>query len=1139
MNIGLVKWFDDLKGFGMLGTLDQGDIFLHINNFKHISTYLQQGIPISFELRFDEKKGKNYAALCRIADTEHDFFSNMSLLGKKDYIPIEVKFSAVTTSGRKFTASKIEHLSILQSIFKCAFLGEKVSVVIESINKYFINNSDQLSFIDYAEFFQQNLEKALGAEKTEIILPEITSVFRDNLSEDILFDIWKVRKFSLIGFEDEKDFEIKREILESNMTEIGLQEISRIKLFSYGDEFINWFLNKHQLNFDKKNLNELLDFYQFVDLLEEPLRSETNIKLTEILFLKTLEEFTLTAKKGKPVTDENSYQEFLKLLQKIPSELSEEHKTKIKEELINVIQPSISLSFKPVLWKKGIIQDIDQELKMKFFLDEDSSFSDRYFVLSKLENQNQVLFFKAFYNRFGSDATMRLLEEFTSEYFQLPGDAFQPKNLFSESYWQNKECGELISAILKEISFNKTDDEKIQLFLKGHIATIPDNLLMNNITIFSESDLLTLFYRTKENQSLILNILLQLNVQLEISTVRKYYKLAIECLDDEHFTKFDLHFSNKLTTDLYFELWEDGLGKIIPERSISQLLNDQWDNYNKTNYWKQNKLISEVQIENILWLFIEQKIPITNRISFAKTFNHIKFLIERNSTFIKKITDLKNPLFDTILWFLDTEENLNYEVLRDSFIYFAPQNQVQIIKKLFHLKALGKFDLTLDKLNSLTRFDLDLYKLNLEYNPGVPVDISSDIIIKALISLQTKGKFLVESEMLSLVLHDLKYLENTVFQLKDYFENCKGRMKFKFDWQTKGRYIKLNTDKENDYFSISFPYDANLVQEVRNLPSRSWNATEKIWMMPVEKSEEVLAFAKSNRFEIQMEGNSYANNAHLATLKREDIPMGIKFCEGRESNKVDSTFSKNFFWCKNEPCYERCEAIHPAESWEQYTLLDFCEIFNLNTDDVNSVQDHISKGKYYQFIGLINRFNRLLERLFCRECDHIMHPTENSHFAAYAAVKFSCVNESCGNRQKVVYLNHCLTGKCGCIIDSRDSKQCKNGLYICSNCGSCCSHDMLSRRLNNLQLNGGYIHTNLIELVNSKKGHLERAEYFCHKCANPMDEVSTDSFYCNSCKVRYETSRYKFKRTHKHLVIKENTDKNNGDTMSDSDNNPF
>ncbi len=74
---------------------------------------------------------------------------------------------------------------------------------------------------------------------------------------------------------------------------------------------------------------------------------------------------------------------------------------------------------------------------------------------------------------------------------------------------------------------------------------------------------------------------------------------------------------------------------------------------------------------------------------------------------------------------------------------------------------------------------------------------------------------------------------------------------------------------------------------------------------------------------------------------------------------------------------------------------------------------------------------------------------------------------------------------------------------------------MMNRRLQNLQTTGGYIHPNLVDAVNNKLGHLERAEHFCYKCGNQMNETQNDVFECPNCGVKYDVTRNKFKRPHK------------------------
>lgn len=551
--------------------------------------------------------------------------------------------------------------------------------------------------------------------------------------------------------------------------------------------------------------------------------------------------------------------------------------------------------------------------------------------------------------------------------------------------------------------------------------------------------------------------------------------------------------------------------------------------------------------------YLSNQISVTDRIIFYKQFNHIKYLLQSDELYLEKIKQLKNGFYEIILWFLGKEKTLDFELLKLKFIYFSPDEQVKIIRKLFSLKAKGEFDLTIEKLNELTRFDLDLYKTNLNFNPSIHLDISTDVIIKALLSFHEKKKFLVESELLSVVLDDIKGDKTRRFKLSNYFENCSGRQIAKFDWTRNGEIEKIEFGDNQFYYAITFPtgesdwvnnrfgarevYRPNLNFEklkdaVKQLPKSKWNPAAKHWGVSSKYETEVLTFAKNNRFFLKFEGSNYANNIHLAEYKRVEIPNGISFCEGRLANCPHEMFKKNFWWCGGQPCFENCETIHNTEEWESYTLLDFSEIMGLNTDETNRMGDFIQKGIYYQFIGLINRFNQLLEKIYCQDCNQILYPVDIGNFAAHAVVRFHCVNNNCSNKDEV-YLNHCLNGQCNSIIDSRVSEKCSNGLFICENCGSCCSHEMLKRRLTNLETAGGYIHENLRRCVNEKLGHLERGEYFCYKCKNAMDETSTDIFYCSNCNVTYDTTQYKFKRPHKHLRTTNATDTQNDEQGDD------
>jgi hypothetical protein len=293
---------------------------------------------------------------------------------------------------------------------------------------------------------------------------------------------------------------------------------------------------------------------------------------------------------------------------------------------------------------------------------------------------------------------------------------------------------------------------------------------------------------------------------------------------------------------------------------------------------------------------------------------------------------------------------------------------------------------------------------------------------------------------------------------------------------------------------------------------------------------EVYEFAKKNRFFIALKDKKhYENNTHLVEFSRyiregkrttgeKNIPNGITFCEGRKAKKQHNRFKKEFWWCANQECFQNCVKDHLSKEnidkieqdvWEEYTLFDFLKILNINVAEHNGL-DYIKDGHYYRFLGHINAFNRLLERLYCEECNNLLYPVNTSHFALYRDVRFHCIEENCSQKHKEIYLNNCLYGECKTIIDSRISKRCEHGLYVCQNCGTCCSEEFFKRRLDSLQKVGGFIHPELIKNVEKKNGHLEKKEYYCYKCSGMMTEMSKDNYKCIECNVTYDLEKFKW-----------------------------
>lgn len=62
-NTGIVKWFNEQKGFGFIQPDNGGaDVFVHISAVERAGMRtLKEGQKISFELHHDPKKGKDSA----------------------------------------------------------------------------------------------------------------------------------------------------------------------------------------------------------------------------------------------------------------------------------------------------------------------------------------------------------------------------------------------------------------------------------------------------------------------------------------------------------------------------------------------------------------------------------------------------------------------------------------------------------------------------------------------------------------------------------------------------------------------------------------------------------------------------------------------------------------------------------------------------------------------------------------------------------------------------------------------------------------------------------------------------------------------------------------------------------------------
>ena len=133
--IGLVKWFDDTKGFGKIGTPDDGDIFIHQNNFVERPEKILQVTSLIFEIKKDNRgiSATNVTA----PNTYDDFKIILSYLKKNPTIPIEVTRKYKNKWGTIYSKSEVESYYLVGNSISQLLRKKQATEIFELFKRYF------------------------------------------------------------------------------------------------------------------------------------------------------------------------------------------------------------------------------------------------------------------------------------------------------------------------------------------------------------------------------------------------------------------------------------------------------------------------------------------------------------------------------------------------------------------------------------------------------------------------------------------------------------------------------------------------------------------------------------------------------------------------------------------------------------------------------------------------------------------------------------------------------------------------------------------------------------------------------------------------------------------------------------------
>lgn len=488
------------------------------------------------------------------------------------------------------------------------------------------------------------------------------------------------------------------------------------------------------------------------------------------------------------------------------------------------------------------------------------------------------------------------------------------------------------------------------------------------------------------------------------------------------------------------------------------------------------------------------------------------YVREWETTFTKQLQEFKNnnsnnKRLSTILWAVHHQTSTSLETLSEIFAYLPPYVQIKCVKKLFQLIAQCKINYTAESLYNLLNKGEGKMCLPLE------------IVFEYLKLRENNPTASLNNEMMIKLLYG-RNDHREWDRVRDLMKECNGRWGVREDYSN-----DWNNRYYSDYFNgllkisnngclVFVPkkmineagqdteYNNKYFKSIQNLIKISYNEND----YKVEFKDRGVGYLFKTEKQIELFGVARAYNFYFGKpdwARFEMVESGEMFCECRLSNNLDRKYNIAFNWCGNKPCFCPPLRFHVESEWENYSVLDFMRILHIPTDYVNAEGKSTRYGYFIILSSYLNSFAKFYEHLKCKGCNQLMKPKGVSNFAFMAVTQFECADEKCNEFGKTVYLNHCFNrAKCNATIDSRDSKQCPNGQYICPECGACCSTENFRFRINNLHKTGGHIADWLQRFVDNDMGHWEKQEAFCYKCGEPMI-LEGNRHKCEKCGVIY------------------------------------
>lgn len=497
---------------------------------------------------------------------------------------------------------------------------------------------------------------------------------------------------------------------------------------------------------------------------------------------------------------------------------------------------------------------------------------------------------------------------------------------------------------------------------------------------------------------------------------------------------------------------------------------------------------------------------------FIFLLNSITNITKQKHPLLQQLTASKNELLQLILWANNIIPTIPTIEIIDKYFYYIPQKfRIRIIQKLFYEHKQGNINLDTNILESIIYSKRKLlYNYQIALNQPPKKSIYLELLLDSLNNYQKNETFLSLNNVLDTAIQNASVNNpNIEIEPASLFKICDGGLRISSRFTgfvqmfPNRNFAQFELDKNAYIQDIKDKEEAQArVVELLNQYAQ-YNKEQNTWNVPAYNKEAINYLTKILHIR-DISKCEHTSNTYLVDYKEinKDMlsksyvnrkPIGYQdICHPDLSPTPNHILNKGFLWCSGSPCFRSSIYLH-NDNWRAYKLIDFLSIMGYDIT-YQTECGLIGNSAYNKFADTMLKAKRIFDRLKCEKCGHILFPNRKSNnIYANDYTYFCCENESCTEYKQEIYLTHCHSCRTG-IIDSRETRKCPNGIYICPSCLACCSNDYFNKIAQRYSLASQTLPTRLKDLLG--KGHKEKKIKYCPKCGK---EFSFILYKCPNC----------------------------------------